>query len=121
MDQFKSSPLAQETAWLDMLGLVDLDSLADRARFDELFDVSPHAWQNIPIPGHLDGLLLASMSVFFIQCFYHCLSKSWRQKEDKMAGHFWRFSSTQKSQQPSPFSGQEKSWVDANLSKAASV
>ena len=48
MDQFKSSPLAQETAWLDMLGLVDLDSLTDRARFDELFDVSPHTLPNIP-------------------------------------------------------------------------
>ena len=30
VDRFKLSLLAQETAWLDMLVLVDLDSLADR-------------------------------------------------------------------------------------------
>ena len=93
-----------------------MDSLADRARFDELFDVLPHAWPNIPIPGHLDGLLLASIGVF-MQCFYRCWSTIWSQKEDGVVGHFWRFSSRQKSQQPSPFfSGQEKSEFDANLS-----
>ena len=49
-----------------MLVFVDLDSLADRARFDELLDGSTHTLQNIPNPGHLDGLLLASMG-----CSWH--------------------------------------------------
>ena len=100
-----------------MLVLVDLDSLADRARFGELFDVSPHSLPNIPIPGHLDSLLLASMGVF-LQCFYRCLPKSGRQKAEGVRGHFWRFSSMQKSPL---FSGHEKSEVDANLSEADSV
>ena len=58
-----------------MLVFVDLDSLADRARFDELFDLSPHAWTNIHISGHLDGLWLASMSVF-LQCLDCCCLKA---------------------------------------------
>ena len=76
VDRYKSSLLARETLWLDLLVFVDLDSLADRARFYELFDVSPHTLPNIPIPGDLDCLLLTSMSVF-IQCFDRCLSKRW--------------------------------------------
>ena len=63
------------------------------------FYVSSHSWQNIPIPGHLDGLLLASMSVF-MQCFYRCLSKSWRQKMDGTGTYFWKVSSTHQHQWP---------------------
>ena len=60
---------------------------------------------NIPLPGHLDGLLLASMGVF-MQCLDHCLSKSWRQKEDSRNDNFWRVSSTQQtSSASSSFAG----------------
>lgn len=107
-------------SWHDVLVLVDLYSLANRARCDELFYLSPHAWPKIPNSGHIDGLLLASMGVFmqYLDC---CLSKSWRQKEDGAGAYFWRFSSTQKSHSPPFFFCQEKSGVDANLSAAASV
>ena len=74
MDRLDLSLLSREPSWLDMLVLVDLDSLADRARFDELFDVSPHAWPNISVSGHLDGLLLHGC---FLQCLYCCQPKGW--------------------------------------------
>ena len=75
MDCLESRLITGEISWLDMLVLVDLDLLADMARFDELFDVSPHAWPNIPISGHLDGLLLTRVSVF-VQCLDRCLFKA---------------------------------------------
>ena len=52
-----------EVSWLDMLGLVDLHLLEDRAKFDKLLDVSPHALPNISVSGHLDGLLLSHVLV----------------------------------------------------------
>ena len=69
-------------------------------------------------PGHLDGLLLASMSVF-IQCIDCCLSKSWWQKEDST--NIWQVSSTQQSKQPSPFFWTGKTGVDAYLTAGTSV
>ena len=68
--------LGWETFWLDMLVFVVFDSLADRARFDELFDVLPQAWPNVSVSGHLDGLLLSCMSVF-VQCIDSCLPIHW--------------------------------------------
>ena len=62
MDCLESRLITGEISWLDMLVLVDLDLLADMARFDELFDVSPHAWPNISASGHLD-VTLACMCV----------------------------------------------------------
>ena len=53
--------LCRKTALLDMLVLVDFDSLTDRARLDKFFDVSPKAWPDVSVSGHFDGLLLTSM------------------------------------------------------------
>ena len=97
-----------------MLVLVDLDSLADSARFDKLFSL--HAWPSISVSGHLDGLLLASMGAI-VQCLVRCLPKRWWQKEDSAGGDLGRFSFIS----PPLFSGQEKSGVDATLSVAASI
>ena len=94
---------------------IHFDSLADRARFDELLDVLT----NKPFPGHLDGLLLASLGVF-MQCLDRGLHKSWRQKED--SSHTSGGLARRSSLNSFPFfSGQEKSGVDAYLSVANSV
>ena len=63
MYRLELSLLTSEVSWLDMLMLVDLDSLAERARSDEILDVLPHAWPNISDPGLLDGLLLPRVHV----------------------------------------------------------
>ena len=73
--------LGWETFWLDMLVFVVFDSLADRARFDKLFDVLPKVWPNVSVSGHLDGLLLSCMHVF-MKCFDSCLPVCWWQEKD---------------------------------------
>ena len=47
MHCLETSFLYRKTAWLDMLVLVDFDSLTDRARLDILSNVSPKAWPDV--------------------------------------------------------------------------
>ena len=69
-----------------MLVLLDFDSLTDRARLDKLLDVSPKAWPDVPVSGHLDCLLLAGMCVL-VKGLYCRLSISWRKEEDGSCGY----------------------------------
>ena len=57
MYYLETSFLLQKTSWLVMLVLVDFDSLADRARLDNLLDVLPKAWPDVSVSGHFDCLL----------------------------------------------------------------
>ena len=74
------------------------------------------------MPGHLNSLLLSSMSIF-MQCLDRCLSKNWRQKEDDVGTYFWSLEVLLDAEVSTtlPFFGQEKSGVDTNLFELDSV
>ena len=91
-----------------MLVFVDFDSLANRARFDKLFDVLPKAWPNVSVSGHLDGLLLSCMRVF-VKCFDSCLPVCWWQEKDGVGSDLRWLGFSQQSKRTSPSSRKEKS------------
>ena len=98
----ETSLLGRETSWLECLCL-----LADRVRFDKLFDISPKARPNVPVSGHLDGLLLSCM----------------RRRRMEWSANSGGLAFLNNQRGPPLFSGfgLEKSGIEANRSAAARV
>ena len=94
---------------VDMLVFVDLDSLANNARFDKLFDVSPKAWPDVSVSGHFDCLLLTGMHVF-VQCFYSCLPVCWWEQKDSAGGDVRDLCLSQQLKRTSPFLCPREIW-----------
>ena len=102
VDVDETSLLGRETSWLECLCL-----LADRVRFDKLFDNSPKARPNVPVSGHLDGLLLSCM----------------RRRRMEWSANSGGLAFLNNQRGPPLFSGfgLEKSGIEANRSAAARV
>ena len=101
MDSPETSLLDGKLSWFDVLVSVDFYFLAHSTRLDELLDVSPEAWPEIPVSGHFDCLLLTGVRVL-MQRIHSCVSISWWKEKDCSGGDIWGLWPSQQPHRPSP-------------------